>query len=370
MPASKQGDFSATVVAFNKRKEKAASAALDNKIDFDAYKEVLGAEEVEAIRKEFESFQYSDFETEKKQELQQLQSDLASTIAAIEEQSASLTAAAAAASEELKELRRTRTTLETSLNDVIRRHPDLHAELQERIANEDWDTDTKPIDVNALRLETIEKNWDASTLGTLDENAQKEFLDEIASLEAQSTSGSSADEPLAEAVSTYISEWHGMLGRTEDVDAMRSFAAANTVTDEDLAITNERELWTAIDTATELCMFERAKGLIEHAEALKASGEIEVDEAWRASETKKMTTARHHQDYNTPVSAEDIEGKSAEELAELAQAAAARSDYYSASHYMYASRVASGEVDGKATDLNTFSGFANHFYRVSQGMAQ
>eukprot|EP00591_Stephanopyxis_turris_P000013 CAMPEP_0195516822 /NCGR_PEP_ID=MMETSP0794_2-20130614/8844_1 /TAXON_ID=515487 /ORGANISM="Stephanopyxis turris, Strain CCMP 815" /LENGTH=386 /DNA_ID=CAMNT_0040645519 /DNA_START=63 /DNA_END=1223 /DNA_ORIENTATION=+ len=368
MPASKQGDFSATIAAFKKRQEKAASASLDADIDFEAYKKILGAKEVNAIKKEYEAFSYTDFESDKKAELAALQEALDQTVAAIYEQSANLTAAAAEASVELAELERTRTTLETTLSDVIRRNPELHAELEARIANEDWDTDSKPIDVNALRLEAIEKNWDASTLGTLDENAQKEFLDEIESLEQQSAS--SADAEVPEHIVNYISEWHSLLGRTEDFAGLRQFAAANTVTDADREITNERELWSAIDMATELCMFDRAKGLIEHAEALKASGDLVVDEAWRDAETKRMTTARHHQDYNSPVAPEDLEGKSAEELADLATEAAGRSDFYRASHYMYASRVKSGDINPDDKDLRSFSGFANHFHNVSMGMAQ
>ena len=56
--------------------------------------------------------------------------------------------AAAAASEELQQLERTRTTLETTVDDVMRRHPELVADLDERLANEDWDT----IQANAVKV--------------------------------------------------------------------------------------------------------------------------------------------------------------------------------------------------------------------------
>lgn len=369
MPASKQAEFNATVAAFNKRKEKAASAQESAPIDFDSYKEILGAKEVDAIRKEYEAFSYTDFEAEKNAELAELQSALAETVAAIDEQSANLSAAAAQASEELAELERTRTTLETSIDDVMRRNPEVVAELEQRLANEDWDTESKPIDVNALRLEAIEKNWDSSTLGALDEDTQKAFIEEIEALEASNASNDIQEE-MPEHLQKYINEWHDLLGRTPDLASARAFAAANQVTDADRAVTNERELWTAIDAATELGQFERAHGLIEHAKALRASGDIVEDPAWRESEVAKLTTARSHQDYNTPVSEEEIAGLSAAELESLADEAADNSDFYRASHLIYAARVASGDVNPNESNLETLSGIANHFIKSSKAMAQ
>ena len=303
IPASKQGEFNATVAAFNKRKDKAASVQENASIDFDSYVEVLGADEVNRIKAEYEAHEYTDFEVEKAAELKELQSTLATTVAAIEEQSANLGAAAAAASEELHELERTRTTLETSIEDTMRQHPDIVANLSERLANEDWDTEAKPIDINALRLETIEKNWDSSTLGTLDEDTQKAFLEEINALEA---GASSASDDVPESLQQYISDWHELLGRQQDSASLEAFAAANRVTDADLQLTNEREIWQAIDAATELCMFERARGLVEHAKSVAEAGNLVIDEEWRQTETKKLTTARHHQDYNSPVPAEEL----------------------------------------------------------------
>lgn len=367
IPASKQGEFNATVAAFNKRKDKAASVQENASIDFDSYVEVLGADEVNRIKAEYDAHEYTDFEVEKAAELKELQSTLATTVAAIEEQSANLGAAAAAASEELHELERTRTTLETSIEDTMRQHPDIVANLSERLANEDWDTEAKPIDINALRLETIEKNWDSSTLGTLDEDTQKAFLEEINALEA---GASSASDDVPESLQQYISDWHELLGRQQDSASLEAFAAANRVTDADLQLTNEREIWQAIDAATELCMFERARGLVEHAKSVAEAGNLVIDEEWRQTETKKLTTARHHQDYNSPVPAEELEGRTAEELEALADAAADNSDFYKAAHYLYAARVQSGDVDPNDSDLSNLSGFANHFHKVSMNMAQ
>ena len=302
MPASKQTDIQQALAAFNKRKAKALSATEDANIDFDSYKEILGAEEVDAIRKEYENYQYSDFEAEKAAELSKMQADLATTIAAIEEQTASLGATAESAAAELEELKRTRTTLETSIHDVIENHPDLYAELQERLANEDWDTETKPLDVEAMRLASIEKTWDTAALGPLDEATQKNVMDEFAALEAQAAAPSSDSASMPEYLSTYIAEWHEILGREVDTDAMEAFAAANTVTDADrAALTNERDIWREIDRATELAMFDRADGLVAHAEALRDSGDLVVDEAWRAKELKRLTVAQRHQTFMTPL---------------------------------------------------------------------
>ena len=64
------------------------------------------------------------------------------------------------------------------------------------------------------------------------------------------------------------------------------------------------------------------------------------------------------------------EGKSAEELEALAIAAEERADYFQASHYMYAARVASGDIDTNEKKIGTVSGFANYFRKVSLGMAE
>lgn len=369
MPASRQGDFNATVAAFQKRKEKADNTEAAAPIDFAQYEKILGKKEVAAIKKEYESFQYTDFEAAKKAELAEVEEQLAKTVTAIEEMSASLSAKAAEASVELAELKRTRTTLETTLSDVIRREPELYAQLQERVANEDWDTETKPIDVNAMRLEAIEKNWDSATLGSMDENTQKEFLEEIAALEASSQGAADAAE-VPEAITSYIAEWQSLLGAAGDNSTREAFVAANTVTADDLAITNEKDLFQAIDLATELCQFERANALLEHAQSLKSADAIVVDDEWRQAETKRLTTARHHREFNALPSSADIEGKSAEELETLAHDAAGRSDFYNACFYMYHARVQSGDIEAGTTDLDSFAGYANHFHRVSTSMAQ
>jgi hypothetical protein len=368
MPASKQPEFQATIAAFNKRKDKAAGVEAAGPIDFDSYKEVLGAAEVDSIRAEYEKFQYSDFEAEKQTELAELQAALDKTVAAIEEQSASLSAAAKEAAGKLVRLQTARTNVNTGEEFVHRVHPEITAEAELEVENEDWDTESKPVDINALRLETLEENWDSATLGPLDEDTQKAFLEELENLEA--TAATQEDSKVVDYAADQIDQWHEAAGRTPDPASAAAFAKANQVTDADRAITNERELWTEIDTALELGQFERANGLAEHATALRASGDLVEDADWRRAEIAKATAARSHQDYNNPVSAEEIASLSAEELESLADEAAERLDYYRASHLIYAARVASGDVDPAEKSFDDLSGVANHFINTSKNMVQ
>lgn len=365
MPASKQAEFNASAAAFRKRKEKASATTENASIDFASYENVLGADEVNRIRKEYESHQYTNFEADKETELKKVQEQLNTVVGAIEEQAANMSNAASKASDELDALQRTRTTLQTTTADVMRQYPELALALEERLDNEDWDTENKPVDITSLRLKAIEDNWDASELGKLDENSQKEFLDEINALEPPAATDAETPEHLQ----TYIDEWHTLLGRTRDPAAEQAFIEADKVTEGDLAMTNEREIWKSIDMAAEQCHFERANGLVEHAKKLRESGELVVDEDWRQVEIRKITNSRRHQDYNTLPTPQELEGKCAEELEALADAAAEAADYYKATHYMYAARVASGEVDTSATDLETLSGFANFFVGKSKTMS-
>jgi hypothetical protein len=305
MPTSRKTDFNQTVAAFQKRKEKANAAVSDANIDFDKYKAILGDAEVEAIRKEFENHKYTDFETEKNSELAKVKSALQTTIAAIEAQSASLTAAAAAASTELTQLERTRTTLRTTADEVHRRHPEIIADLQARLADEDWDTEEKPLDVNALRLETLTENWDEKALGALDEKTQKEFIDEMTALDEEA-SAVAADDELPDVLKELIADSAKNLGLPADFAALKAAAAANTVTAADRAITSESTLYRQIDEAVEAGQIARAEGLIAIAKELRHTGRLAIDEEFRELEKKKLHLALAHLKVDTPVTAEEI----------------------------------------------------------------
>jgi hypothetical protein len=305
MPASRKADFNQTVAAFQKRKEKASAAIADAKIDFDKYKAILGDAEVEAIRQEFESYKYTDFEAEKQTELGKVKSALTSTIAAIEAQSASLTTAAATASTELTQLQRTRTTLNTTVDEVAKRHPEIIAELQARIADEDWDTEEKPLDVNALRLQAIEENWDEKALGPLDENMQKDFIDEMTALDAEAAAVADDDE-LPDVFKELITDSANILGAPLDFASLKAAAASNTVTAADRAITSESTLFREIDMAVEAGKFARAEGLVAIAQELRHTGRLAIDEEFRQLETKKLLLAQAHLTVLVPITAEEI----------------------------------------------------------------
>jgi hypothetical protein len=232
-------------------------------------------------------------------------------VAAIETDASSMLAAAGKASEEVSHLQVNRTSMETTINDVHHAHPDHFAEGDELLANDNFDTAFKPLDVSALRLKAIEENWDEAALGNLDDNTRKQFLEEIAALDAASAQTTdAAGYELSEYLSKYISEWHAILGRPEDAAAIKASVKAsveaNRVTAADLAIKNERQLWAAIDLAGELGMHNRVNGLLAHAKALRDSGEIEVDLKWREEQLKKLTAARRHRDYNSPPDAAEL----------------------------------------------------------------
>ena len=354
IPTSKQSDMQASVAAFNKRKAKAAAAAADAPIDFDKYVDVLGKAEVDAIRKEYESFEYTNFEAQKKEEIAEVQAALNKTVAAIEKQSAELSDAAAAASVELKELERTRTTLETSMDDIKRRFPEMDAELTARLEAEDWDTESKPIDITAMRMEAIEKNWDADTLGPLDEATQKTFLEEIEAVE-KANQDAPPQKELSPELQERLDNWHKLVGIEHDAEGFAQFQAENAVTDADRELNDEGDLWREIDMAVEKHQFKRVKGLIKLAKEKKANGDIIVNEAWRAREIKKAELLRDQVKASNPVTDAEIEGKSAEELEAMADAAAAADDYSRAKNLIYASRVKSGDVDPNEKDIRKFS---------------
>lgn len=64
----------------------------------------------------------------------------------------------------------------------------------------------------------------------------------------------------------------------------------------------------------------------------------------------------------------DFEGKSAEELTQLAEEAAAVEDYYRASMFLYEAKVLEGEIDPSVRGGESYSGTANLMMQMSDNL--
>jgi len=65
---------------------------------------------------------------------------------------------------------------------------------------------------------------------------------------------------------------------------------------------------------------------------------------------------------------EDFEGKSAEELTKLASEAAATSDYYRASMFLYEAKVLEGEIDPAVRGGESYSAICNLMMQMSDNL--
>lgn len=359
IPAAKQTEMSATVAAFNKRKAQAAAVSLNNSIDFDKYTEVLGADEVAKIRKEFESFSYTDFESAKDEELASVRSSLAKTVSAINDQTAEAKALNQEAKDDLaQEVTFGHVSRDLTVSDTaILLGPEIAEEFANNLENDMWDDQPDPPDINSQRLVELQENWDASVLGPLDENTQKLALEEMATLSAAPSGLDANDRAQVEAIAAEL----GVEGFDID-DALKNLSGADSVTEEELEIRNEREIWRLIDEANEKTHFGRAQKLLENAQRLKAEGLIEEDATWRAQVVKKAE--RHallaeNAGATHLISRAELGGLSPEEITAKANAAAELGNYVMAAQYLYEAKVLNGDINPDDFSGRSVSSAAN-----------
>lgn len=309
IPNSKRDEFNSHVGEMRKRLTKAQNVQELGGVDWDSYREALGDETVNSLKKEYDNYQYTDFNSKMNAEVEAMKAEMQAITSGLGEQANEISDLTAKASEELAELRRTRTTLDTVLDDVLRRHPEINEELEARIAEDDWDTEVAPVDVDGKRVQLIQERWNAEAMGKLDDNSTKEFVSEVESLAADATenSESSAYDQIPDLWKNELKEWHQILGKELNPEEL---AASSPL----FNLEEERE---GVD------------------DSLKADSSV------------------------------DVSGKSVDELKELAEAAADNGDYFEATQYLRAAKIQDGSLDASSDDISSFSGRMNFFEKLS-----
>lgn len=367
VPESRRAEFNAKVADLRKRQEAAAVSGVVEPIDWAAFAEKLGdAAAVDKVKAQFNAHQYTDFDGGKADELADLEATQAQTMGELAAKQAEMAQFSADAAAQLAELRRNVTTADTTLDDVLARYPEIHAEMEADIEGHYWDCDNvAPVDIQAQRMALIKERWNAGAFGALDENTMKEFLDEV---EASSGASSASDRGLLDAPHRKaLGEWCELLGKpapTDEQVASWIETSKGQLSDADKALTHEAELWDQIMAYEASGEEARALNLFEHMKSLKAAGELGECEEWRLAESKAMTASA------PPAlgsfDASELEGKSHDEMVEMAEAAADSEDYYRASQIMLAAHKASGAIDAKSTAVDSFSGLMNFIDRIGK----
>ena len=177
VPHSKKDELRTMVADIAKRKDSAQALQAPSEIDWKSYEDMIGADEVAKIKKEFESFKYTDFEQNVSKEKAEMEAKFADVKAQLQAQQDELAQFSQDAEAQLEETSLNYTTEDTTLEEVLQRYPDLDAKYDRQIENHDWDTDdVESVDINAKRVAIMEERYDASLHDgkKFDESVQKE----------------------------------------------------------------------------------------------------------------------------------------------------------------------------------------------------
>lgn len=365
VPDSKKAEFSGKVAELRKRQEAATVSGAVDPIDWDGYKATLDAAAVDAVKAEYDGFQYTDFEANKDSELAELEATKSATVGELAAKQAEMEQFSADAAAQLSELRRNKTTMESGLDEVLSRYPEISAQIEKDISEHYWDSDNVlPVDVQAKRVALIKERWDARAFGALDEATMKEFLDEV---EASSGATVESDRGTLDAAHhKALNEWCELVKHpipndtTIDEWAAKSEGALSA---SDEALTNEADLWGKIMSCEAKGESARAMNLLERMKKLQADGLLEENEAWRREEVKAMAAQAP-----PPLGAfdpEELDGKSHDDMVAMAKDAEDKQDWYRATQIMLAAHRSSGVIDN-STDINTFPGLMNFIDKLSK----
>ena len=163
VPQSKKDELRSLIADITKRKDAAQSLTEPSAIDWKSFEDQIGADEVAKIKKEFESYKYTDFNADVAKEKSELESKFEDIKAQLASQQEELSQFSQDAEAQLEETSLNYTSEDTTLDEVLARYPDLDAKYDQQISNHQWDTDdVESVDVNAKRQAIIEERFDSA----------------------------------------------------------------------------------------------------------------------------------------------------------------------------------------------------------------
>jgi len=376
VPNSKKREMTNRRTAISKRQSVADATKPLPEIDWDAYTAVLGADAVAPIKAEYESQPAADVDAEVSKAVARTSSKMAELKDSVTEIVAGADALATQAAQELKVLERSRTDENTSLEEVLRRYPEIYETLVDRLENENFDINYPAVDAAAIRLATVKQHWDTEKLGPLTEEAIAEVVEEMDALQSESAGNEVTFDQLrysdfSDDKKAEFEEMHKQLGLelTDDLiaqyDALpdpRQLTVAETAIKDEAEIVKQIEFHLNIDN--DGASYHKAEAFYQHMADLRHSGDLVANVA--GMERFRIENCTHSL---APMEIEQFEGKSAEELASLAEDSAAAGNYYEACMYLYESKVVDGTIDPTARN-DSFSGAANLSMQMSENMVE
>lgn len=176
VPQSRRTELRSLLADISKRKDAAQSIEPPAPIDWKAFEADIGADEVAKIKKEYDAQTYTDFTSAVKKTTGELEGELSKTLEELRTQQEVMAQYSADAEAQKEKVLSSYTTEDTTLEEVLERHPELDAKYERQIENHEWDTDLVDAhDVSAKRIALMEERWDPAVMGgKLDENMQKE----------------------------------------------------------------------------------------------------------------------------------------------------------------------------------------------------
>lgn len=369
VPKSKRNEMLSGSFDISKRQSKAEAASPLPDIDWAQYESVLGKDVVGPMKAEYEATPATELDAEIASSVDQSKkrmNQLKAEVNRINEENKPIKAMAA---KQLKVLGRSRTTENTTLEEVARRYPEIHKEVMQKLADEDYNTDFPAIDQSAIRLASIKKHWDSSKRGKLTEEKLNEtvaLMEDLSPPKPKEWADRSYAD-FSDESKTQLAAMAEKLDIELTDELIAEFDSASdpfSLTTEELAETDEGKLTLAMESEVKKGEFaDRAILLFDRINHLRDTGVLvpnpDVVERIEASKGDNRIIR---------MTEDELEGRSAEELHALAESAAADEDYYRGLMYSYESKVLSGEIDPKVRGFITYSGRCNLLMQMVDNM--
>lgn len=399
IPDARKGEFNSRVSDVRKRMAAAKSvSAVVEPIDWESYKETLDAGVVDALKKEYDSYKYSDNSATAAEEKELVQAQAEVMLADLTSHADAMAAQRLDAVSDMEDVLLNATDDMTSTDDVLARHPEYHRQIEEAIEEGEWDAGEFSVpDESTRRLELLSEHWDVSKMGKLDEATRKAFLEEMDAVDedvarrvAESEAADAAREAAAasaaavadfvagrtnfassgdaistagvsgvasddaSAVSTAKSLETGASGlktageiaryafdASEEWVSNNSASALSPLSDDELALRGESELWGLFRDAEAAGDDIRAITIADRISSLSESGILIEEPEWRAQEGTRLSESLNAMQQSlseaygkAALSSDESSSTDVQALQNAVDAAAAAGDYRRASYLM------------------------------------
>jgi len=373
VPKSNQQEMASQQMLIAKRQAKADAVKPVADIDWDAYTKILGADAVAPLKAEFESSPIPNADAEVEAAVAAASAKMAGLKETVAEIVDGANALAANASAKLEVLERSRTDLDTTTEDVLRRHPAVYTKIMTNLENEDFDIDFPALDLPAMRLATIKENWDSSKYGPLNEASLAEVTTEMDALKEGGNDVSfnrAKYADFSDVAKDNLQKLHEVAGvelNAELIAEYDALADPSVLTPAEKATTEDAALVEMMAYHSEMVHDDayllKAQALLKHYQALERRGELVKNPVAMEKVSQKHFTHKMPEAMDLA----EFEGKTAEELEALSDQAEARGDQYQAIMYLYESAVQRGKIDPTARG-NSDSGDVNYIMQMIENV--